>query len=448
MLTLRGISRLALRAAASALLLAAAGSCGTKAPCDGVSGSCLELLIDGSGMFDAIQGVLVGASADLKSAVLPSVPGTFPFTARMVPPTGVSTSAVKSIRIEGIRNTAVVASGATTSGFTWPDGSHLEVAIQLSAAEPPPPGPLLVWREEAAPAGATSLLSDVWAKPMGSSGGDFVIAVGDNGTAVTKTGSIWSSELSGTNSLLAGVFADSMNTIIAVGQTRDQGAFKRDLTTGMWNKEAGATVANKGFWSVTSGAAVGEFWAGDNDGKVWHRTLNTMQMPVWTSEQALPAGIGVYGIAHAGGAVFIAGDAGYVGYRRDSQMTTTWTTSQITDGMTTQGWFQGVWAFDNLTAVAVGTSGTLVRCQGGSWATKAAKIDANGTELFGVWGMTPSKVWVAGRGGLILRVDGSTPYKLHSKSDVDLLAIYGLSETNIYAVGGTDTRSFLLHGTL
>lgn len=159
-------------------------------------------------------------------------------------------------------------------------------------------------------------------------------------------------------------------------------------------------------------------------------------------------GIGVYGIAQAGGAVFVAGDAGYVAYRKDSQMTTTWTSNQVTGGMSSQGWFQGVWAFDATTAVAVGTNGTLVRFQGSSWASSASKIDANGTELFGVWGVTPNKVWVAGRGGLILRVDGSTPYKLHSKAEVDLLAIYGVSETNIYAVGGTDTTSYLLHGTL
>jgi hypothetical protein len=331
----------------------------------------------------------------------------------------------------------------------WPDGAHIEATIQLSAVEPPPPpGPLIVWRQEMPPASANSPLQDVWARTLGSTG-DFVVAVGSNGVALTKTGATWTSELSNTNSLLGGVFGESSGTLVAVSQSPTPGAFRRDVNMGTatWTKEAGAAPAGKGFWSVTAGAAAGEYWACDDDGKVWHRTLNTMMQPVWASEQAL--GAACYGIAQAGGAVFAVGDTGYVGYRRDSNMGTAWVQSQVTNGLSGSDWLQGIWAFDANTAVAVGTSGTLVRFQDGTWSTSAIKIDTNNTELFGVWGMTPSKVWVVGRNGLILRVDNNTVYKLYSKQGTDLFAIFGLSETNLYAVGGAANQpSFLLHGTL
>lgn len=448
MATSRSLLRLALRASASALLLAAAASCGPLHPCDGVSGSCLSLRVDGTGPFDAIQGALVGASGDLRAGALTMVPTALPFTIRMIPPAGVSSSQVKSIRVEGVRNAVISASGTTSSGFSWPDGAHIETTIQLGAVEPPPPGPLIVWRQEATPSGANSPLYDVWAKSMGS-GGDFVVAVGADGVTLTKSGTSWVSELSNTNALLGGVYGESSGAVFAVGQMPTPGVYKRDAVTPTWTKETGSMPGGKGFWSVTAGTAAGELWAGDDDGKVWHRTLNGMGMPVWASEQVLPVGIGVYGVAQAGGAIFAVGDSAYVAYRKDSGATTTWAQSRVTNGLTTNDWLQGLWAFDANTAVAVGTSGSLVRFQGGTWSQNAIKIDTNNTELFGVWGMTASKVWVVGRSGQILRVDNNTVYKLYSKPGIDLFSIFGLSETNLYAVGGTASApSFLLHGTL
>lgn len=450
--TLRGLFSLAGKASAVALLLGAAGSCGPVKPCDGVSGSCLVLTIRGTGPYDSVQGALVGANnVDLRMGALASSPTAFPVTVRMVPPDGVTTSAVRAVRIDALRSGETIASGTTITGFSWPDGSHIEETIQLTAVDPKPPGPLIVWRQESAPATAMSQLYDVWATSMGS-GGDFVIAVGDGGTTLVKSGSAWVSETSGTNALLGGVFGETNGTLIASGQAPSLGAYKRDgMAPNAWTKESGLTPGGKGLWSMTSGTAVGEYWAGDDDGKVWHRTLNGMTV-TWTSEQALPVGIGVYGIAQAGGAVFAVGDSGNVGYRRDSLAATTWTTTKI-GNIASGDWLNGVWAFDANTAFAVGRQGYMVRFQGTAWATMATKIDTNNTELFGVWGMTPSKLWVVGASGLILRVDTagttSTTYKLFSMQGRDLQAVFGLSETNLYAVGGAAGQpSFILHGTL
>jgi hypothetical protein len=387
---------------------------------------------------------------DLRMGALASSPAAFPVTVRIVPPEGVATSAVRAVRIDALRGGSIIATGTTLPAFSWPDGAHIEETIQLTATEPGPPGPLLVWRQESAPATAMSQLFDVWASPNGSSG-DFVVAVGDGGTTLTKNGSAWVRESSGTNSLLGGVFGESNGNIIAAGQTPNLGAYKRDnMAPNAWTKATGLTPGGKGLWSIAAGTEAGEYWAGDDDGKVWHRKLNGTAM--WTSEQALPAGIGVFGIAQAGGAIFVVGDSGNVGYRRDSQTGTTWTTSRISN-IASGDWLNGVWAFDANTAVAVGRQGYMVRFQGTAWATMATKIDTNNTELFGVWGMTPSKIWVVGSAGLILRVDTtgttSTTYKLFTMAGRNLQAIFGLSETNLYAVGGAAGQpSFILHGTL
>lgn len=423
------------------------GGCSPLRPCDEVAGSCAVIRIEGASPFDTVQYALVGASADLRLGVLTQVPTTLPFSLRIVPPAGVASSQVKAIRMEAIRNSVVVAAGTTASSFSWPDGAHIEATIQLGTVEPPPPGPLIVWRQETTPAGANSPLYDVWAKSLGSSG-DFVVAVGDTGVILTKSGTNWASEPSSTNALLTGAFGTFNGGVFAVGQAPTPGVYKRDSASPVWSKEAGPTPGGKGFWSVAAGTAAGELWAGDDDGKVWHRTFNGTTA-MWVSEQVLPPGLGVYGVAQAGGAVFAVGDSGYVAYRKDSNSVTAWTQSRVTNGLSSNDWLQGVWAFDAATAVAVGTSGSMVRFLGGSWSNSATKIDTNNTELFGVWGVAPSKVWVTGRNGLILRVDNNTAYKLHSKPGIELFAIFGLSETNLYAVGGTAGQpSFLLHGTL
>lgn len=445
----RGLRTLTAPAGAAALFLLAGVAlpgCQPSQPCDNVSGSCLVLRVEGSGSYDSLQGALVGATADLRQGMLVDTPRAFPLVVRMVPPAGVSTSSVTAVRLEALRGGQIAATGTTAKGFAWPDGTHIEAALQLSASDPQPPGPLLVWRTEPTPAGATSPLIDVWALDKGST--DFVLAVGDNGTVVTKDAGVYTTELSTTNTQLAGVFGQAAagSSIFAVSQGPNAGVYRRDPSPVTWSRDTGSpTPPGKGFWCVAAGAAAGEVWAGDNDGKVWHRTVSGT--PSWTSENVFPS-IAIYGIAQAGGAIFAVGDTGYVAYRRDSAVATPWVTGKVTSNFTSGDWLQGLWAFDKDNAVAVGTSGTFVRFQGGSWATSATKIDSNNTELFGIWGTGPGKVWAVGRNGLILRVDGTTTYKLHSQPGVDLYAIFGLSETNVYAVGGSAGQpSLILRGS-
>ena len=402
----------------------------------------MELTAHGIGQFDSAMITLIGTSSIIRQGSLTDIQPSFPFKIRVVPPSEVLTNLIVDIRVDASLNSTVVASGNLTR-FAWPRGEHIEANVYLENKPPPPPGPVLQWRADPPPSGLSSLFNDVWVDTKAQS--DFVVAVGDGGIAATKLGGSWTTELSSTNSSLFGVYGRTgSGDMFAVSQTPSPGVYRRDGSNGMWARDTNSpTLTTKGFWSITAGATDGEYWASAEDGKVYHRLANGMY---GTPEQALPTGIAVYGIAQSGGAVFAVGDTGYVAYRKDSAVGTAWVQSKV--NVLSSDWFQGIWAFDKDNAVAVGTSGLLVRFQSGNWSTTATKIDNNNAELFGVWGQSPSKVWVVGRNGLILRVDGTTVYKLYSQAGVDLYAIYGLSDSNIYAVGGTvGLPPVILHGT-
>lgn len=414
--------------------------CSAPQPCDDVNGGCLVLRVDGTGSFDALRSTALGAgNSTLKiSDIGQSV--TLPVVVRLPTPPGVSSDSIQSLRVEGLTANVVTANGTTAAGFSWPSGTNIEARVTLMPGMPMPPGPFLTWREEMGPTGVTNLLYDVWVDPSG----DPVLAVGENGTAMRRMGSTWMAEATGTTSGLYSIFGTTGATAWAAGQSGPE-VLQRNGGTMMWAADRPTGLMGVGLWAVTTGQNPGEVWVGDNDGKVWHRNgTNGM----WTNDQVFPIGRGVYGIAYADGAIFAVGDAGNVAVRKDSQAATPWTKTQILGNFSTSDWWNGVWAFDRNTAVAVGTAGSLITYQGGNWSQSAQKIDTANSEMTGVWGVTPTRVWATSKNGFILRIDGTTTYKLYSKAGIGLYAVYGLSDTNIYAVGGVNGQpSLIVHGT-
>jgi hypothetical protein len=398
----------------------------------------LVLRVDGSGTFDNLRSTAFGPLAVTLRTGEIATKVTLPATLRLTAPPSVNTANITSLRIDGVQNNQVTSYGMTATPFSWPDGAHVDAAVTLG---PSPPGTLLVWRQENGPVGANSQLFDVWVDPSGSP----VLAVGENGAALSRIASAWKSEVSGAgSSLVDGVFGLTGGTGWAAGQI-PTGVWRRDGATATWSADqTGISTTGKGFWCLTVGQSPGEVWAGDNDGKVWRRSGAETSPGTWISEQALPVGIGVYGIAYANGAVFAVGDAGNVAVRGAGG----WIQAKITGNVSGNDWLNAVWAFDQNSAVAVGTSGTLVTFQGGQWNLTAQKIDSANGEMTGVWGLAPSKVWVTSKNGYLLRVDGSSVYKLYQRANVALNAVYGRSESDIYAVGGASNQpSLILHGT-
>ena len=455
--------------------------CRQRDVCEEVSGPCLALRVTGPsapGMYDELRTSLSLDAATPVRTGATTGDITLPLTLRVVPPEGVLPSAVHAVGVSGLLAGSELASAQTPPGFAWADDQHLTITLELAQGQNPdsgmptdmagpasdlagrpadlagppadmtlPPAPSLKWVAETNPGGLKALY-DVW-----SGSGTQVLAVGAGGLVLARqaTGA-WLAETSSTTNTLYSVFGLPGSGVWAVGES--PGAWRRDSATGKWqaDQQGLALKPSDTVWSVTTGAAAGELWAGGDDGKVWHRLGSPAAGGTWTAEQALPAGITVSSVAYADGAVFAVGQRGYAAVRKDSGAMTRWVAAPqypALAGMTmghADGLY-GVWAFDRNTAVAVGSKGLLVRCTGGSWQPATQTIDAGGNEFNGVWGTAPGRVWAVGYNGLIVRIDAATTTQLRSDGTQSLYGIFGRSDADIYAVGsGLGDSSLILHG--
>lgn len=439
-------------------------SCQRKAVCDDVAGSCLALTVVGQGPFDELRTELALPGGAKKVGVT-SGNIDLPLTLRVLPPDGVSSATISAVGVAGFVAGTSQASGSTGSDFSWPDGAHIAATVALQGASPVDAGvndmsvvvdqgtlpdltmpdlagppPTLRWTQESATGNPRQMLYGVFS---GGSGQTF--AVGESGIILARGATNWSSEASPTATDLHGVAGFAGNGTWTVGES--PGAWRRAAT---WTADATGLVLQTGetVWSVAAGGTAGELWAGSENGKVWKRTSATGGNGAWTSEQALPIGNRVYGVAYAGGTVFAVGQRGWVGVRRG----TAWTNYQYaTEFPGTADALFGVSAINADAAVAVGSKGFAVRYSAGSWRS-AVKINASDNEFNGVWMAPSGRSYAVGYNGLIVRLDQSlAATQLQTDSSQTLTAIFGLGETDIYVVGQRDRlpnpESLILHGT-
>lgn len=437
-------------------------SCQRKAVCDDVVGSCLALTVSGQGPFDELRTELVLQSG-ANTVGITSGNIDLPLTLRVVPPADIPSMMVSGVTVAGWLAGSSQASGVTDPNFSWPTGAHIEASVTLKGQSPVDAGvddmsivdqgslpdlampdlagppPTLRWTQETATGNPRQILYGVW-----SGGSSQTFAVGESGIILTRSGSNWSGEASPTTSDLHGVSGFAANGTWTVGGT--PGAWRRAAT---WTGDAtGLTLqAGETVWSVAAGGSPGELWAGSENGKVWRRAGGSGANGTWTSEQALPVGTRVYGVAYSGGTVFAVGQRGWVGVRRG----TTWTNYQYaTDFSGVTDSLFGVSAQNADTAVAVGSKGFAVRYSAGSW-RPAVKINATGNEFNGVWTAPSGRSYAVGYNGLIVRLDQNlAATQLQTDASQTLTAIFGLSETDIYVVGQKarlpNNESLILHG--
>jgi hypothetical protein len=444
--------------AAGAFLLLSGGSCQRHGVCDDVAGSCLALRVEGDGPFESLRTTLhiIGdASSQRQGDTLPGSGETqidLPLTLRVVPPLEVRASEVGAVEVSGIKNGQPAARAKSGDDFSWPDGSHISLTLRLTSPDaqtdggvteydmttPPPTD--LKWRAETNPGRAS--LYGVWA---GS--GTQAYTVGDNGTILARQGDgTWKAESAGGMGTLNGVNGILGGNVFIVGET--PGSWRRD--TMRWNQDStGLNLGRSQLLTLTS-CGPGDLWAGDENGRVYHRTGPANANGTWqTPEQVFGTFDKVFGVSCAGGAIFAVGDNGRAAVRKDGNAGTRWQTFQY-PALPMGGPFtlDAVWAFDKDNAVAVGSSGLLVRYSSGAWQMTPQSITTQGTEFFGVWGPRPDRVFAVGGGGLIVRVDGAKATELARNTAQTLYAIYGISETDIYVVGSTNLgASLILHGT-
>jgi hypothetical protein len=133
----RGTFARAGRAVLLGLALAGAGLGGgcAKAVCDGETGGCLALHVEGTGSYDRLEGVLLTSPTGtvLKAGDAAGMV-TLPVAVQILPPPGVATTKAGAIRVNGYRGTVIASSGLVT--LSWPDGARVEVKLSLIDAAP------------------------------------------------------------------------------------------------------------------------------------------------------------------------------------------------------------------------------------------------------------------------------------------------------------------------
>jgi hypothetical protein len=99
---------------------------------------------------------------------------------------------------------------------------------------------------------------------------------------------------------------------------------------------------------------------------------------------------------------------------------------------------RGIWGASPTSVFVVGGEGTILRCEG-----QACRPQVSGTfeNLYAVWGTSATDVYAAGSHGAIVHYDGGSWRAVASRlaSDCEFRAVWGSSAADIYVAGGEGT---------
>lgn len=101
----------------------------------------------------------------------------------------------------------------------------------------------------------------------------------------------------------------------------------------------------------------------------------------------------------------------------------------------------GVWCADLLTIFAVGSGGVILVSHdaGSTWQRMDSAVQA---DLTAVWGLSATDVYAVGARGALIHYDGQAWRRVQVPSVDPLLGIWGLDATHIYAVGTSTALRF------
>jgi hypothetical protein len=96
----------------------------------------------------------------------------------------------------------------------------------------------------------------------------------------------------------------------------------------------------------------------------------------------------------------------------------------------------GVWGSSGSDVFAVGSGGTILHYNGGTWSSMTSGTT---NYIYGIWGSSGSDVFAAGSGGTILHYNGSTWSSMASGTTNNIYGIWGSSGSDVFAVGSGGT---------
>ena len=111
----------------------------------------------------------------------------------------------------------------------------------------------------------------------------------------------------------------------------------------------------------------------------------------------------------------------------------------ISMGTKLKDYMYGIWGLSNSKLWAVGNKGTILKCSGSSTCTSSSywSTESSGTtsHLRDVHGFSATDIFAVGYDGVILRYDGSKWSKMTTNTATYFQAVWGTSASNVFAVG-------------
>ena len=249
-----------------------------------------------------------------------------------------------------------------------------------------------------------------------------ILAVGNYGAIIFYNGTEWQNVSGITEKTLYGVWWASKNEAFAVG---DKGLilhFNGEAWTVM---NSGTTLRLRAIW----GASASDVFAVGETGTILHydgSSWKKMTCPTPLTVQGIwgNSGTDVYAV---GGASASDTSIGSFIIHYDGRQ---WTTQA---DLITPERFHGVWG-EGDTVFAAGEAGAIFFSDtaGTAWSGMNSKT----VETFrGLWGLSDTDVYAVGDYGTILQYDGSAWQPMSSGTNLRLFSIWGSSQKSIYAVG-------------
>jgi hypothetical protein len=250
--------------------------------------------------------------------------------------------------------------------------------------------------------------------------------VGDKGTAAHIVGSSVTLVPLSLPDHFFGVWGSGPQDIWAVG---GNGAIERYDGTVWATVESGTALHLRSVW----GTGVSDVWAVGDNGTILHYN-GTVWLPASATRgnNTLNAAWGPPRTAQSAGSVFAVGDRG-LGLAWSSA---DWIETPFHNATTRN--YYGIWGMSAQDVWVVGEAGEIVHAVG----TLVMRVSSGTTvDLYAVWGSAGNNILAVGQGGRLARYDGMnwTSMNLPAAGGAALRGIFGLSPTAVFMVGDGGT---------
>ena len=265
-----------------------------------------------------------------------------------------------------------------------------------------------------------------------------VLVAGGAGTLLWWNGSSWAGVPTNVSRDLRALWFDSVKSVWAVGQ---DGVVIQTTTT---TPPTAATLSKgqlttpiRSVWGSSGDNA----WAVGDSGLILRRKASGWEQEPSNTTVRLNR---VFGFA--GGRVWAIGNSAAAGTSTFlERVGSTWTPIALTATTGAGADLDDMWGRDEHSTWLVGGGGfgsALILKYDAGTLTKQT-IPAQVTQhLRGIWGVSPSYIWVVGDGGVALRFDGTAWTQVPTGTTQDLRSVWARSESEAWAVGANNVALF------